>query len=110
MIKVYYDKSHIRIEGHSYTDVCAAVSSITYMGINSLLGYHPNSIIASDDNQRILIVFCSNDKFINIIKKVMIDMYNDIQEQSPTGSISVEEVKNWRETFKDEIEYCDPEL
>lgn len=92
MINIKYNDNIIRLNGHSATDICAGISSITYTGINFLLDYDKECINVVDDmnGDYLEITFNKHNKIIDNIRDTMIKMYKDVLDQVPSDSISME--------------------
>lgn len=97
MITIKYDDNSIKISGHSNADVCAAVSSITYTGVNFLTEYKLDSIEFTDTvdenyegemNIKLLI----QDDITKKIFDTMIKMYQDVVDQVPSSCIEIKKM------------------
>ena len=87
--KAEYNSVKILIKGHSQADICSAVSSVAYTCINILLEYDPTWVIVEDNKEDdyLLILITKTDYLVELVMKVMFQMFKDIEEQVPTGSI-----------------------
>lgn len=92
MIKISKTNDKILISGHSEHDICAAISSIVYTGVNFLDKYDTECIDFEDNTKEdyVLVNINRHDETIDMIIDTMIDMFRDVIEQVPSGSISLE--------------------
>lgn len=91
MIEISKNKDRILVSGHSEHDICAAISSIMYTGVNFLDRYD-NECIDFEDNTKedyVMIRINKHDDTIDMIIDTMMDMFKDVIDQVPTGSISL---------------------
>ena len=92
MINIKYSKDYIKITGHSSNEVCAAISSITYTGVNFMSKYNDSYIDFTDDGVNMEIKILKHDNIIDDIFNTMIQMYQDVIEQVPEDCVSLENV------------------
>lgn len=90
MINIKYNNDSITISGHSTSDVCAAISSITYTGVNFLSEYRDNCIDFTDDGINMVVKILEHDDTIDKIFSTMIKMYQDVVDQVPEDCINLE--------------------
>lgn len=88
MIRVYVNKTEIKITGHANFDdcgkdiVCASVSSIVYTTINAILNFD-NKALSIKDNKDLIITINSDDKITKKLIDNMLMLLEDLQKQYP---------------------------
>ena len=88
MIKVYVNKTEIKITGHANFDdcgkdiVCASVSSIVYTTINAILNFDEKAL-SIKDNKDLIITINSDDKITKKLIDNMLIILDDLQKQYP---------------------------
>ena len=92
MINIKYGDDYIKITGHSSNEVCAAISSITYTGVNFMSKYNDDYIDFADDGVNMEIKILEHDNIIDSIFTTMIQMYQDVVDQVPEDCVSLEKV------------------
>lgn len=98
MITIKHNNDCIRITGHSNADVCAAISSITYTGVNFLIEYKENCIDFTDNvdpdtnDGEMVIRVLTHDETIDKILNTMINMYSDVVEQVPPSCVELKDM------------------
>ena len=87
MITIIKDGDNIHITGHSLPDVCSAVSSVMYTSMNLLIKYAEESFDFEDNTtfDFVKIKIKSHDRFIDMIIDNMMDMFKDIEDDSPNN-------------------------
>ena len=91
MITIKYSDNLITIKGHAGYDetgkdiVCASVSSIINVIVNSCLTINPESIKYEDDGNIVRIEKLSNDDITNTLLNVLVSSLNDLSNKYPTN-------------------------
>lgn len=71
-------------------DICAAVSSVTYTGVNIINNsIQLGAVDFIDNGDHIELIVKSRKKQVKQAFDIMLQMYKDIQEQAPHGCVEV---------------------
>lgn len=94
---------HVAIKGHSYPDICAAVSSVMYTSVNLCTKFNHDSIHFMDDDEVVQIIkLRTDDSNVNIVWMNMISMFKDIVDGSDGNVIFNDNTTNKDWTIEEE--------